>query len=198
MERAEKVAGKKPKEVLTDSNRSYDDGIELAYGADTEHVHGNPFKLKDTGESTSEIERFHGTLKDRTKVIRSFKDLETLIQFTDGWLVYYNYFKPHTSLNGKTPAEEAHLNYPVKNWADLASVPVSKHIELRSHIVPRVSLPKVHVSLEHAYSRHRQSKSTQPRLSKQVLVQRTKSGHTMLSHRHVRGTRIIGRYGRRR
>jgi len=30
MGRAEKCAGKKPKEVLTDRNRSYEDGIEKA------------------------------------------------------------------------------------------------------------------------------------------------------------------------
>jgi transposase-like protein len=126
MERAEKCAGKKPKEVLTDRNRSYEDGIEKAYGSDTEHVIGNPFKEKETGESTSEIERFHGTLKDRTKVFRSFRDIDTLIQFTDGWLVYYNYFRPHESLKGKTPAEFAKVKYDVKDWAGLVKIPVSK------------------------------------------------------------------------
>ena len=126
MERAEKCAGKKPKEVLTDRNRSYEDGIEKAYGSDTEHVIGNPFKEKETGESTSEIERFHGTLKDRTKVFRSFRDIDTLIQFTDGWLVYYNYFRPHESLKGKTPAEFAKVKYDVKDWVGLVKIPVSK------------------------------------------------------------------------
>jgi transposase-like protein len=136
MERAEKCAGKKPKEVLTDQNRSYEDGIEKAYGSDTEHVIGNPFKEKETGESTSEIERFHGTLKDRTKVFRSFRDIDTLIQFTDGWLVYYNYFRPHESLEGKTPAEAGKIQYDVKDWAELIKIPVPKHrIEL-------VDLPK--------------------------------------------------------
>ena len=125
MSEASKVAGKNPKQVITDSNYSYLDGIEKAYGSDTEHVQGNPFQPKDSGESTSQIERFHGTLKDRTKVIRSFRDFETLKQFTDGWLVYYNYFKPHESLDGKTPAESAHVQYAVKNWADLARMPVS-------------------------------------------------------------------------
>ena len=110
MEEAEKVAGKRPKEILTDQNYSYLDGIEKAYGSDTEHVLGNPFKTKITGASTSEIERFHETLKDRTKVFKSFRDVETLIQFADGWLVYYNYFKPHTSLKVKHPRKKLMLN----------------------------------------------------------------------------------------
>ena len=106
MKDAEKCAGKKPIEVITDQNNSYVDGVPEAFGNDTEHIIGNPFALKETGDSTSEIERFHGTLKDRTKVFRAFRDVETLIQFTDGWLVYYNYFKPHESLDGKTPAQD--------------------------------------------------------------------------------------------
>lgn len=156
MREAEKKAGMTPKEVITDQNYSYLDGIERAFGSDTEHVQGSPFKFKTTGESTAELERFHGVLKDRTKVIRSFKDVETLIQFTDGWLVYYNYFKPHTSLDGKTPAEEAHVSYDVKNWADLARVPVPKQLEIQSHTIPKSRLAKTRTSLTHALKRHRQ------------------------------------------
>ena len=74
MREAAKRAGKTPKQVITDRNNSYLDGIEKAYGAQAVHVLGNPFKDKDTGESTSQIERFHGVLKDRTKVIRAFRD----------------------------------------------------------------------------------------------------------------------------
>lgn len=97
MQAAAKRAGKVPKQVITDKNYAYPDGIEMAFGSDTEHIQGSPFKSKQSGENTSRIERFFGTLKDRTKVIRSFKDIETLIQFANGWLVYYNYFKPHES-----------------------------------------------------------------------------------------------------
>lgn len=155
MEEAERVAGKKPKEVLTDKNASYLDGIYKAFGGHTEHVIGNPFKTKETGESTSEIERFHGTLKDRTKVFRAFRDVETLIQFTDGWLVYYNFFKTHEGLNGKTPAEEAGLNYPIHSWADLAKVPVSKESEIKSHKELKFNTAIEKVNLAHAFSRKR-------------------------------------------
>lgn len=194
MKDAYKRAGKAPKEIVTDQNKSYLDGIELTFGSDTEHTIGGPFKIKATGESTSEIERFHGTLKDRTKVFRSFRDLETLVQFTDGWLIYYNYFRPHTALEGKTPAEEAGIQYGVKNWADLARVPVPK-VSVRLTPISE-KLPKTHVSLEHALSRRR--KPRQSHLSQSVLVQKNKSGDTLFSRRKVRGTRVIGRYGRRR
>jgi putative transposase len=152
---AEKRAGKKPKEVLTDQNNSYMDGIYRAFGGDTEHVIGNPFKHKETNESTSEIERFHGTLKDRTKVFRAFRDVETLIQFTDGWLVYYNYFKTHESLDDKTPAEEAHVDYKVKNWSDLAKIPVSKESEIETHTKPKIKVVVEKVNLEKSLKRRR-------------------------------------------
>lgn len=172
MEDAKKRAGKIPKQVITDKNNSYLDGIDNAFGGEAEHVQGNPFESKASGESTSQIERFHGTLKDRTKVIRSFRDFETLKQFTDGWLVYYNYFKPHESLNGKTPAEEAKVNYAVKNWANLAHVPVTKETEIQSHSVTRVKLPKAHVSLTNALSRHR-AKRTQRKIAPGIFVGKT-------------------------
>jgi len=100
MEQAKKTAGITPKEVLTDGNNSYLDGIELAYGADTEHVLGNPFSSKESGESTSEIERFHGTVKYRTKVMRGLKDFNTAREFLNGFTVHYNFIRPHESLDG--------------------------------------------------------------------------------------------------
>jgi putative transposase len=169
MKEASERAGKNPKEVITDSNNSYLDGIEKTFGSDTEHVQGNPFRVKGSGESTSQIERFHGTLKDRTKVIRAFRDFETLKQFTDGWLIYYNYFKPHISLDGKTPAEQAHVQYDVKNWADLARVPVTKNAEVSTHKTPNIRLITKKVKLDKAFKRKRPYESRKPKTRKTDL-----------------------------
>jgi transposase-like protein len=119
MEQAKKVAGITPKEVVTDKQNSYLDGIEQAYGADTEHTLGNPFSSKESGESTSEIERFHGTVKYRTKVMRGLKDFDTARQFLDGFTVHYNFIRPHESLDGKTPAQEAGIEYKFHSWNDI-------------------------------------------------------------------------------
>jgi putative transposase len=185
---ASKCAGKKPKEVLTDQNASYIDGIEKAFGSDTVHTIGNPFAYKDTGESTSEIERFHGTLKDRTKVFRAFRNVETLTEFTDGWLVYYNYFKPHESLEGKTPAEEAGIKYNVHNWADLARLPVPKYNREQLHqmLQERLTKTKTHVSLTNAFPRQHKVKSER-KIASGIFV--SKSG--MMSSHPFRGSRRI-------
>jgi putative transposase len=144
IDRAIKRAGKEPKVVVTDKLASY---LDVRYGKDAEHIQGSPFRIKATGESTSQIERFHGTIKERTKVMRAFRDIFTLHQFMDGYLVYYNFFKPNEALNGKTPAEVAKVDYKVKNWKDLCQLPVSKQSEAKSHIriserLPRITPPK--------------------------------------------------------
>ena len=149
MDRAIQKAGKPPKEVLTDKLASY---LDVNYGKGAEHTQGSPFRFKETGESTSQIERFHGTIKDRTKVMRSFRNLETLRQFMDGYLVYYNYFKPNEALEGKTPAEAAHVDYHVKNWKELSQIPVSKQAEIQTHKPaikpkpPRITPPRPRIS----------------------------------------------------
>lgn len=117
MEMARDRAGKTPKEVLTDGWVGYLDGIELAYGADAKHIQTTPFGSKE--DSTTLIERWHGTLKDRTKVMRGMKSLDTAKAMLEGWLVYYNFFRPHESLNDKTPAEVGKLDFPYKNWLDV-------------------------------------------------------------------------------
>lgn len=146
MEQAARRAGIKPKLVITDKQNSYLDSIELAYGGDTEHLQSSPFAPTD---DTQRIERFHGTLKARTKVMRGLKNIESAIEFTDGWLVHYNFFRPHESLNDRTPAEVAGLDYSVKNWADVTrqlsptTMPeVSKAAQFRYRVTPRVKLPK--------------------------------------------------------
>ena len=130
MEAALKRAGKSPKVVVTDKLRAYLDGVETTFGSDTEHMQSSPFAI---GDSTALIERFHGTLKDRVKVMRGFKDIDTLIEFTDGFLVYYNFLRPHEGLDGKTPAEAAKIDYQVKNWADVSRLPISKQAEAKTH-----------------------------------------------------------------
>ncbi|MBI4180511.1 MAG: DDE-type integrase/transposase/recombinase [Chloroflexi bacterium] len=119
MELAAKRAGKTPKIVVTDKLAAYIDGIELAFGADTIHRQGSPFKLLGTGKNTSLIERFHNSLKERTKVMRDLRDKDTLKRFTDGWLVYYNFFRPNMALNELPPAQVAGLEYDWHSWADV-------------------------------------------------------------------------------
>lgn len=127
MLKAAKRAGKLPKVVVTDKLKSYIEGIENAFGADTKHIQGEPFQVEN---NTNLIERFHGTIKDRTKVMRALRNRTTLKTFMDGWLVYYNFFRPHMSLDGKRPAEKAGLKYSSKCWADIVGIEKQPIVEI--------------------------------------------------------------------
>jgi transposase-like protein len=115
MEKALGRAGKSPRVIYTDKLSAYLDGIELTFGADTKHKQGGPFDIE---KNTNLIERFHGTLKARTKVMRGMRNPKTAMLIMDGWLINYNFFRPHESLLDKTPAQVAHADYPYKSWKD--------------------------------------------------------------------------------
>jgi len=123
MQKAHEHTRKVPRIVYTDKLAAYLDGIELTFGADTKHRQGSPF---DVGNSNNLIERFHGTLKARTKVMRGLHNKQTAQLFMDGWLIHYKFFRPHEVLRDlppkgqdKTPASVAKANYPYKSWKDV-------------------------------------------------------------------------------
>jgi len=121
-DRAVKTAGKEPEKVITDKLASY---LDVRYGKETEHIQSRPFAVED---NTQLIERFHETLKQRTKVMRGLKNIETAHDFIQGWLVHYNYLRPHTALDDKTPAEMAGIDFPYKNWSDITRHKLSKPV----------------------------------------------------------------------
>ena len=116
MKQAYERTGKIPRVIYTDKLRAYLEGIERVFGADTSHAQGVPFTI---GHQANYIERFHGTLKERTKVMRGLHTMKSARRFLDGWLVHYNFFRPNMALDNKPPAEEAGLKYECRNWADV-------------------------------------------------------------------------------
>jgi len=118
MLKALSVADKAPQTIITDKLYAYLDGIELVFGGDTEHIRSKGFRVEP---NTNLIERFHGTLKARTKVMRGLRNIQTARIIMDGWLIHYNFFRPHEALNNKTPAEVAKADFPYKSWLELIS-----------------------------------------------------------------------------
>ena len=116
--RAVWVADKRPRTIVTDKLASYVDGIERAVGAGPKHHQSGPFALE---RSTRSIERFHGTLKDRTKIMRGLTNKESAKLVLDGWSFHYNHFRAHEGLGGETPGRVASIASPVKNWAEVVS-----------------------------------------------------------------------------
>lgn len=104
---AEHNAGTTPKIVITDKLQAYGYGIRKGFSKDVEHR-----RYKGFMDSTqnNKIERFHGTFRERDKVMRGLKSVETAQVFIDAFRNYYNFIRPHEGLNGMTPAQAAGID----------------------------------------------------------------------------------------
>lgn len=109
-------ASTSPRFIITDKLAAYLDGIERVFGGDVVHVQSEGLA---SATNNNVIERFHGTIKERTKVMRDLKSRESAALLLDGWLVHYNFFRPHMSLGGRTPAAAAGIQASVTTWADV-------------------------------------------------------------------------------
>lgn len=146
IEKAIRRAGKMPEVVITDKLSSYIEGIDLATGGRVAHIRSKPFTDEN---STNVIERFHGTLKQRTRVIHHFRDLETARLLTDGWLIHYNFFKEHESLDNVSPAKHMKVEMPFADWndivrhSDIANTASFKFVKVRPIHKPRTKKQKM-------------------------------------------------------
>jgi putative transposase len=116
MRRAWKRADKAPRFIISDQLAAYIDGIELVFGAEARHIQSKGMTAE---VNTNIIERFHGTIKTRTKVLRGFKSYDTAEHILDGFLIHYNFFRPHMSLVDRTPAWVTGIKSPFANWTDV-------------------------------------------------------------------------------
>jgi hypothetical protein len=144
MRQAYERTGKIPRVIYTDKLRAYLEGIESIFGGDTSHKQGSPF---DVETNTNLIERFHGTIKSRTKVMRGLHTVESARLFMDGWLVHYNFFRPHMSLRDSTPSQVAGIHFPFRNWKDITEQPYERtaRIPIKTYVpIPEdTQLPEV-------------------------------------------------------
>lgn len=116
MKRAQDKVDEPPEYIISDKLAAYLDGIERVFGADTWHQQSQGFRGKI---NTNLVERFHGTLKSRTKVMRGMSNRDTAKVILAGFLIYYNFFRPHQSLKGKTPSQAAGMKFPYSNWGEI-------------------------------------------------------------------------------
>lgn len=77
--------------------------------------------INNREKNNNKVERLNGTVRDRNRVQRDLKDTSSSDIFVEGNKIYYNFLRPHMSLDGKTPAEVCgiDLNLSREGWRQL-------------------------------------------------------------------------------
>jgi transposase-like protein len=110
LELTKKVIGKNPTQFITDGLPAYQKASKRIFGKNTHHTRHIHIQ-RDM--NNNKMERLNGEIRDREKVFRGLKKMDTPI--LDGMKVYYNYTKKHGALKGKTPSESALIKVEGKN-----------------------------------------------------------------------------------
>jgi len=118
------VHNRRPRKIVTDGLRQYPKAIRKEFDTVRVTEHLRNVGIQDR-ENNNLIERLHGTIRERTKVLRGLKDEETPI--LDGQQIYYNFIRPHMGLAGKTPAQMAGLDLELggNRWLGLLTKAVA-------------------------------------------------------------------------
>jgi transposase-like protein len=108
----------KPWFMISDGMSAYPSAIRQEFGDDTQHI-GN-VGIRDR-INNNVLERYHGTYRERDKVMRGLQNDMTAREMNENIRTYYNFIRPHTALDGRTPAEEAGINLSLgrNRWMSL-------------------------------------------------------------------------------
>jgi transposase-like protein len=110
----------KPKVIITDGLGSYHKAyMKEFWTVKREHrtLHQRHIHLQGN-MNNNQMERMNGEFRDREKVVRGIKKDDSVL--IGGYQIYHNYFRPHMSLEGKTPAEKCGISIEGTNkWITL-------------------------------------------------------------------------------
>jgi transposase-like protein len=87
--------GNLPQTVYTDALRAYREGISKTLGNNVEHI--AKCGITKPHANNNRAERLNGTLRERVKVQRGWKNPKSAI--AEGQRIYYNFIKPQFFIN---------------------------------------------------------------------------------------------------
>jgi putative transposase len=100
------ITGTKPKVIITDGLHSYSEAYRKEFWTvkrENRTIHIRNVHLQGD-MNNNQMERLNGEFRDREKVVRGIKKVDSVI--IDGYQLYHNYVRPHMALKGKTPADK--------------------------------------------------------------------------------------------
>ena len=115
----------RPRCIVSDGLHSYKKAINKEFHTvkkETIHIGNTGIRGKYYRNAkfyNNAVERLHGTVRERNKTQRGLEKQDSV--FIKGHQLYYNFIKPHESLNGYTPAHFAniYLNLGDEKWLSL-------------------------------------------------------------------------------
>ncbi len=117
---AQERAGKKPKVLISDGAPNFATANIKEWWTQRREgrvEHFRDIRLDGTIHN-NKMERLNGEVRDREKVMRGLKRMDTPI--LKGYQIYHNYLRSHEGLNGQTPAERAGIKVEGENkWLTL-------------------------------------------------------------------------------
>jgi len=117
--------GSQPEKVFTDGLNSYKTVMaSLPESQRPQHIANAGVSKRHA--TNNRIERLNGTLRERVKVQRGWKNPTSKI--AEGQRIHYNFVKPHMALEGQTPAQVAGIGVQSKNkWMELLEKAIAQN-----------------------------------------------------------------------
>ncbi len=110
MKKAKETTDGKPEFMITDGLFAYEKAIRREMWNYPRTKHMRLPSIRDKRTNNNVIERFHSTFRERDKVMRGFKSEKTAKVLSEGFNTYYNFVRPHQSLNNLTPSQTAGID----------------------------------------------------------------------------------------
>jgi transposase-like protein len=103
--KAKEVTGKRPNVLISDGAPNYNQAFkdEFFHRRKPRSRHVKHIRLQGD-HNNNKMERMNGEVRDREKVMRGLKKVDTSV--LPGYQIYHNYFRPHEGIGNVTPAEK--------------------------------------------------------------------------------------------
>ena len=108
------LAGKKPDVFISDGAPNFHEAYKKEFWSKVAPRTSHIKHIHLAGDhNNNKMERLNGEVRDREKVMRGIKTMDSPI--FKGYQLYHNYFRDHDALQGKTPAEAANIRIEGRN-----------------------------------------------------------------------------------
>ncbi|MFY9966504.1 MAG: DDE-type integrase/transposase/recombinase [Nitrososphaeraceae archaeon] len=117
--KAKEIAGKRPNVLISDGAPNYNQAFkdEFFHRRKPRSRHIRHIRLQGD-HNNNKMERLNGEVRDREKVMRGLKKVDTSV--LPGYQIYHNYFRPHEGIGNVTPAEKCGIKIEGDNkWVTL-------------------------------------------------------------------------------